>query len=102
MARPGRLGGNALTETSSYGAPRVAREPPEAGKAAPRPDVKTLLSAGRNGRRTRRRARCPAGRPPSPGQNEAAGLDGGGESAVAPRAPFSPALPRGHAIPQGV
>ena len=64
--------GNALTETSSTGAAsggtQARREPPAAEKAASRPGVKTLPSAGRNGRRGQRRARCPAGRPPSPGQ----------------------------------
>lgn len=39
--------GNASMETSSQGS-RERRESPEAGKVVSRPEVKTLLSAGRN------------------------------------------------------
>src|SRR5690606_23941367 len=55
-------------------------------EGGPAPPVKTLLSAGR---------KCPAGLTPVTGSREAA-PERGGESAVAPGAPFSPALPRGH------
>src|SRR6516225_7653975 len=88
-----RLHANALTETSNTGF-REHREPPEAERAAWRPVVKTLPSAGRNGTCL---ARCLMPRRPAPviGQNEAAEVPHpGGEGVVAPRVPFSPTLPR--------
>lgn len=49
--------------------------------------VKTLLSAGR---------KCPAGRPPSPGLNEAAAPGRWRKCGGTASCPFSPALPRDH------
>ena len=91
----GYRGGNALTETSSTGH-ASSREPPAAEKAASRPGAKTLPSAGRNGGRTPAARPMPRRLAPVTGPERGRpGPPGGGESAVAPRVPFSPALPRG-------
>jgi hypothetical protein len=73
---------------------RDPRELPEAVKAASRPEVKTLPSAGRNGQRPMSRRSAPV-----------IGLERGrlsGEGVVAPRVPFSPTLPRDHDDPGGL
>src|SRR5215467_4097917 len=92
-------GPNALTETSSAGS-REPREPPGAVKAASRPVGEDPPEHGEErrpqaGGLPHAPSACPRDRAGTRPPHRRARLIGGGESAVAPRVPFSPALPRG-------